>query len=167
MFYIDGAECDVICNIDRVTEITPSENSKMMLNKSYFNDVIGSFLKYTITIKVPLKQIETYSWIYEKLTEPVDGHVFVLPYNQGTIEITARVENVSDSLSRLPGGRLYWKDTTFTVIANHPSKTMSAGEAISRGRAPLPEIEDPQEGDAYVYESGVWKPIPNADDMQF
>ena len=167
MFYIDGIECDVICEIERVTEVRSSEISGTMLDGSYFNDVVGSFLQYNVTIKVPLNQMDKYATIYELLTEPVDGHQFILPYNQGTIEITARVENVSDKYSRLPGGRKYWRDTSFSIIANHPSKQISLGEAISRGRTPLPEITDPEEGDTYTYHNGAWVVVPNADEMYF
>ena len=38
---IDGLEWNVPCQIERTSEMTPSEISGMLLDKSYFNDVVA------------------------------------------------------------------------------------------------------------------------------
>lgn len=169
MFIIDGIVCDAQCKVERIAEIKPSEISGILLDKSFFNDVLGTYMEYSISVLVPLFLQDKYCAIYEALTSPVDGHAFVLPYNQGLISITGRVENVQDERIKLPGGMTYWKNTSFTVIANHPSKTMGLSAVISRGRAPLPEVAAPTVGDLYEYTSGGWARTAYADvdDTQF
>ena len=98
MISIDGAEWDVPCDLERTADITPSEISGMMLDKTYFNDVLGTFLTYDVTIAVPPTMEEEYFQIYEALTDPVESHQFVMPYNGDTVELTARVESVRDAL---------------------------------------------------------------------
>ena len=156
MFTIDGIEWPYPCDIERVAEVTASDISGMLLDRSYFNDVIGTYLQYTITIAVPLDHRDDYSVIYEALTNPVDGHSFIVPYNQGMLTITGRVASVSDVYVRLPGGGTYWKGTKFTLIGNHPSKQMSLGEVLARGRSPLPEVAEMAVGDMYTYTENGW-----------
>lgn len=156
MWSIDGANWDVPCTIERTAEVTASEVSGMLLNKQYFNDVIGTFMQYTIAIAVPIGMEEDYKYIYEMLTEPVDAHVFVLPYNDEYITITGRVQRVSDKYYRNVDDGNGWRGTKFTVIANHPSKEMSLSQAIQRGLTPLPIVQHANAGDTYTYDSGAW-----------
>lgn len=157
MFSIDGNQWAYPCAISREAEIRPSEISGMLLDKSYLNDVIGTFMSYTIQIAVPLNHRNDYTTIYELITDPVEAHTFTLPYNTGSITITGRVENISDVYVRLPGGGQYWKGISFTVIANHPSKTKTLAQTISRGRLTTPEIAEHSEGDTWIWSNGQWE----------
>ena len=165
MFIIDGLTWDIKCDIKRVAEIKASEISGLMLDKSYFNDVLGTYMSYEITLPAPMYLQDRYATIYELLSNPADGHVFVIPYNEGYITITARVEKIEDVYAEIPGGRwTYWKETKFTVVANYPSKALTLGETVVAGRAPLPPVSDPQIGDAYTYTAAGWVPSPVYDD---
>lgn len=170
MFSIDGLTWDIPCDIERTAEISASEISGLMLDKSYFNDVLGTYMKYTVTLAVPMNMKNEYIQIYEAITNPADGHVFVLPYNDSTITITARVESISDVYVRLPNGGVYWKGIRFSIIANHPSKAMTLGQMVVAGRAPLPNVSDPQIGDSYTYTASGWVPsvqYEDADDIAY
>lgn len=156
MFTIDGLTWDVPCEITRAAEITASDISGMLLDRSYFNDVLGTFMRYDVSLSAAFLKSARYAQIYEALTDPRDGHSFVLPYNNGTIEITGRVERVTDVYVLLPGGASYWKETRFAILANHPSKTLSLAQAVHRGRAPLPEITSVYVGDNYTYTEDGW-----------
>lgn len=157
MIGIDGSQWQVPCDITRVSEIRSSEISGMMLDKSYFNDVIGTFLKYDVLLAVPTTMQDSYANIYETLTAPVDAHTFVMPYNQGTIQITARVESVSDVYVYSATNKQYWRGVKFTAIANHPTKTMGLSEVITRGKSPLPEAIGLPVGSVYELKSTGWE----------
>jgi len=156
MFTIDGLTWDIPCKIERTAEMTASEISGLMLDKSYFNDVLGTYMSYTISIAVPINMRDQYAEIYEAITNPLDGHTFVLPYNNDTITITARVTSISDVYVRLPGGGNYWKGISFKVVANHPSKANTLGSVVEAGRAPVPAVAMPKVGDAYTYTASGW-----------
>lgn len=156
MIYIDGRRYDVRCDIERKAELTASDISGLLMDKTYFNDVLGTYLSYDLAFKYPLRDQNKYAALFEALTAPVDGHLFILPYNGTTVTITARVAEVSDRRIEPIGGAPYWKETHFTITANHPTRTLSLGEAITRGRAPLPEAADPAEGDSYTWHDGEW-----------
>ncbi len=172
MFTIDGLTWDIPCDIDRVMEVRPSDISGLLMDKTWFNDVLGTYLRYSVTLAANPDDMTAYYQIMETLNAPVDGHAFVLPYNESTIQITARVENVRDVYVMLPGGATYWKGTKFDVIANGPTKEQALGEVIARGMSPLPDVSGPREGDIYIYTNGAWTPYTapsyaDADDMQF
>lgn len=154
MWSVDGSNWDIPCTIERVAEITPSEVSGMLLNKRYFNDVIGTFMKYTVAIAVPVGMESDYKYIYEILTDPVEAHTFVFPYNDSYIQITGRVETVSDKYYIGANNSNGWRGTKFDVIASHPSKELSLSQAIQRGMTDLPLVRHANNGDTYVYKNG-------------
>lgn len=169
MFSIDGITWDVPCTIERTAEVTPSEISGLLLNKRYFNDVLGTYMKYKVRIAVPIGYMERYADIYETLTQPVDGHTFVLPYNEDEIEITGRVQVISDRWVKMPNDTSHWRDTTFTVIANHPSKEVTLGQAISTGITPEPSGVEAEIGDLFEYTATGWvqRFYTNADEVYY
>ena len=169
MFTVDGMQWDMPCDIERTAEMTPSEISGMLLNKQYFNDVIGTYLRYSVTIVVPKGREDQYTRLYEILTDPVDAHSFVMPYNRGNITITGRVENVSDIYKRLMGGGRIWRGVRFEVISNTPTKTHSLGEVVTRGLAPMPDIGGAQIGILYQFDGTSWveADIENVDNKAY
>lgn len=156
MFYIDGTKWPWPCDITRAAEVRSSSVSGLMLNGNYYNDVLGTFMTYTVKIAVPLNNRDTYTTFYEKLSDPVDGHTFIFPHNQGTINITGRVSNISDVYVRLPNGATAWKGIQFTVTANHATKALTYDEAIARGQTPMPEISEHTEGETWRWTNGRW-----------
>lgn len=68
MITIDGYQWPVPCDIEREAEMTPSEISGMMLDKTYFNDVLGTYMRYDVSLAVPPKLEREYDEIYETLT---------------------------------------------------------------------------------------------------
>lgn len=159
MLTIDGITYDVKCEIRRTAELTASDISGLMLDGSYFNDVIGTYMVYDISFTYPLWDKNKYAAIIEVLTQPVDGHQFVMPYNNSTVQITGRVDEVSDEYVRLDSGREFWRRLAFTVTANHPTKQESLSDIITRGRAPLPDIAEPEIGDTYTYTANGWEKV--------
>lgn len=172
MLTLDGIDWAVTPKIKRRAEIKASDISGLLMDKSYFNDVIGVYLSYEISVGIPWWNVRSYTALYNALTEPVDGHSIVVPFNDDWITITGRIEVVEDEYVRRPGGGNYWRDTTFTIISNAPYKTITLGEAITRGLAPLPEIGGVQVGDIYQYTADGWVPYTppsyiNADEVSY
>lgn len=157
MISIDNAQYDLYCDIERIAEVRPSEISGALLNKNYFNDIIGTYMQYTVTLVVPPSQRATvYEQLYNVLTQPVGSHTFVLPYGQTTTTITGRVDSVRDTYTRLSGDSAYWRGLSFTVTANSPSKTNTLGQVVNRGTGTMPSVAEHSEGDTWVWTNGHW-----------
>lgn len=170
MFTIDGIEYNVECSIERTAEIKRSDISGMMLDGHIFNDVLGTYYSYEVRLTMPLRNKGRYGNLIEQLTEPVEGHAFVLPYNNGTLQLTGLVVDPEDVYVTLPSGYTYWEGLRFTINANGPTKALTLGEAISRGLTPLPDVYDAQIGDTYTFTANGWEEVsgyPDADTTSY
>lgn len=166
MFTVDGLSWSIPCDIERTAEVTSSDISGMLMDGSYFNDVLGTYMKYTVTVCPNPHQMGDYYSLFRLLSEPVDGHTFVLPYDDDTIQITGRVEDISDIYVRMPNNGVYWKGASFTVISNAPTRTVTLQQAIQRGLTPIPDVVSPEIGDTYTYTANGWEEtsaLPDAD----
>ena len=159
MFSIDGVEYRVKCTATRTAEIRESDISGLMLDGSWFRDILGTYYSYEIRLEMPLKSKGRYAALIEQLTEPVDGHQFVLPYNNDTIQITGLVEEPEDVFVRLASGYTYWDGLKFSIAPNAPSKQLTLSESIQRGLTPLPDVQEPAIGDTYTYTENGWMPV--------
>lgn len=168
-FTVDGFEWDIPCTIERTAEVKASEISGMMMDKRYFNDVLGTYLKYTVAIAIPKGWENVYTGIYTILAQPQGFHTFTFPYNEDEVNITGRVETISDSWVRLPNGKQTWRKTTFEVISNVPTFEDTLEGAIARGLSPYPVAPEAQEGDLYEYSNGTWirRYYANADEVYY
>lgn len=155
-FTVDGIEWPVKCKVVRTVELKESEVSGLMMDLTYRNVCIGKWLRYDLAIVCPFGMEREYNQLHDLLTQPVDGHVFVLPYGAGTVTITARVQNPRDTLYENEQGN-YWAGLELTVVANHPTSVMTLEESITRGFAPLPDIGGVQVGDIYEYTADGWE----------
>lgn len=153
---IDGVYYDVKCRVRRQGDVRDTDISGEMLDGSYFHDVAGTYYDYEISFLYPLYDRNKYAEIYEALTQPVEGHTFILPYNNSTVTLTAKVELADDELLELENGQQYWRALSFTLTANAPTKQMSLDQVITRGRTALPDAASPAIGDTYTYTANGW-----------
>lgn len=158
MLIVDGIEFDLPCSIERKANVTPSEVSGMLLDKTYMNDVIGTYMSYNVKIAIPIGKEADYYNLYEILSDPIDAHTWVLPYNGDTLDLTARVNVVSDRYYKEENGVKIWRGTAFTITANHPTKEMGLEEVLERGMTPVPYFTEREIGDTYLFnQSEQWE----------
>lgn len=156
-FSVDGVLWGHHCQIRRVADMTPTDISGVLLGGAYFNDILGTYMSYEITVAVPMHQRDDYAALFEILTQPVDGHAFVLPYNATTISLTARVAQVSDEFYPTDGDGAYWLARAFTIVSNYPTKYMSLGDTLTRGMSPAPDRAEPAVGEVLQWDGDSWE----------
>lgn len=126
-FRVDLSDYDMPCSIQRKVDVKSSSLSGDLLDGSYFNDVIGTYLSYDVTVAVPAGQETTYDALHDVLTNPDNNaeHDFEFPYGQGTKAFRGRVESVSDKLYRQEGTVNIWRGISFSVTSTEPIRTVS------------------------------------------
>lgn len=122
MIAIDGAQYDFPCNISRTARIASSDVSGMLMNNVEYNDVLATYYDYSIKIAVPITEMNKYFAFFEQVTAPVNSHVFTFPYNDETIDVTAKVNSISDVYYREVNGVNVWRDIQLSIHALEPSK---------------------------------------------
>lgn len=156
---VDGVEWTIPCSIERIAEIKASDISGMMMNKAYYNDVLGTYMQYTVTLAVPAGMEDQYVDLYELLSNPVGSHAFVMPYNNSIIEFTGRVEQVSDRWVYVDENHNRWRGVSFVAIANVPSKTIDAGQLVNYGLSAFPQSASATIGDLYQLTATGWQRV--------
>lgn len=171
MFYIDSTQWPYPIDVTRNPDLRASDVSGQMLDGTYYNDVLGTFMNYTVRMAVPLNQRQLYNTIYGKLLDPVDAHEFILPDSAGGhITFTGYVSGLSDVYVRMPDGTPYWRGIQFNITANTPRKKRTINQAIQSGRTIFPDIAEHNEGDTWVWTNGRWElsvHYDNADEKHY
>ena len=159
MFTVDGVAWSIPCDITRISEVRMSAISGTLLNGQIFNDPEGTYLQYEVSLCPNPRNMGEYYALYDILTEPVEGHTFTLPYNEGTVEITGCCKPIRDNYVRRADGTPYWSGVTFSIQSNGPTKEVNLQRAIKRGLTPLPDVQTPQIGDTYTYTQNGWSRV--------
>ena len=124
VFYIDGHAYDigVVAPIQRVATLKPDVlTSGEMLDYSVRTDVVGTFYTYSMAIEPKGNRID-YDALYEDLTAPASHRAFDVPYGQGRLEFTGRIDTVMDTLTRYINGVATWRGMTVTFIPDQPQR---------------------------------------------
>lgn len=152
MFTVDGFTWPLPCDITESQTVHSTSISGMLLNGQYFNDVDGTYISYNIRVVIDPDNIGMLYTLYAILTDPVDGHEFVLPHDDTTIHVTARIDGAIERIyRRLPEGATYWTGIKFKITSNGPYKVPDLNATIQRGLTPLPVEYTPQDGDICEY----------------
>lgn len=122
MIKVDGTTYNFPCDISRKARIVSSDVSGMLMNNTEYNDALATYYDYTIKIAVPITDMTDYAAFFEQVTAPVPSHTFTFPYNQGTKNIVAKVESVSDRYFREVNGVQIWRSVQLNIHALKPSK---------------------------------------------
>lgn len=165
MFTVDGMRWPVPCDIAREAQIKASDISGMLLDRTIFTDVLGTYMRYTVRFECPFGSEATYDALYELLSDPVSVHTFILPYGPGWMSLMGTIESVQDKWLRMPGGASHWAGATFDVVGANPVKYMTLEEAIERSTVQWPDVEEVAEGDTYMWNGAAWELVTyrNAD----
>lgn len=119
---IDGVTYDLPCSISRTATVKSSDLSGDLLDGTYYNDVIATYLQYDVSLAVPTGMEPVYADLFEVLTNPVSEHTVTLPYNQTTKTFRCKIETVSDKFYRQEGTTNIWRGITFTCTGTEPIK---------------------------------------------
>lgn len=122
MIKVDGTTYNFPCDISRKARIVSSDVSGMLMNNTEYNDALATYYDYTIKIAVPITDMTDYAAFFEQVTAPVNSHTFTFPYNQGTKNIVAKVESISDRYFREVNGVQVWRSVQLNIHALKPSK---------------------------------------------
>ncbi len=117
---VDGITFNIACSIKRTAKITDSEVSGMLLNRRIHRDIIATYMQYEVAMAVPKGSEDEYYDLYDILVDPVAFHTFILPYNNGTIQIEAAVNEVKDTYFGEEGDYSLWRKISFTITQIDP-----------------------------------------------
>ena len=167
---IDGVIYDVDCDLVRTADLPSSDISGTLMNGTRFEDKYGLYPSFELRFKRPLYNKAKYAAIYDKLTDPVSAHTFILPYSNSTITLVASVEPITDEKLELENREIYWKNTRFAIVSIYPTKKPTLDGVITYGLPPMPSAVSPEIGDTYTWDGTEWEEtstLPDADNISY
>lgn len=122
VFTLDGRNyCVGVKSIHRSAAIKEGKNSGTAMSGAMVRDLIGTFYSYSIELDMRLLSPSDYDEFYETITAPVESHVLVVPYGQGTMRYEAYVTGAED-VCRLPANVRIWGGLKVTFYAREPQR---------------------------------------------
>ena len=124
-FVLDGVSYKVtvpVGGLKRSFKILDGRNAGRVLSGDMERDVIGTFYNYELQIVAHGTDLAEYDVLYEALSAPVNFHIVSFPYGQQTLTFRAYVTEGQDSISRITGGKNYWRGLTVQFIAKSPQR---------------------------------------------
>ena len=166
-FSIDGFSWEIPCTVERNAEMTASDISGMLLDRTIFNDVLGTYMEYDVKIAVPNGKESDYNTLHGLITDPKGYHECILPYDDGYLQITGKIDDIKDIYIRLPQSRRKWRGISFTITSLIPTRRYRLGEILRMGAMPLPDEEETEEGTAFAFTDAGWVEMADAEDFYY
>ena len=124
-FTIDGSAYNVTVpagGLKRSFKVLDGKNAGRVLSGDMERDIIGTFYNYELQINTRSASLAEYDRLYEVLSAPVNFHTVSFPYGQSTLTFQAYVTDGQDNLSRITGGKKYWRGLTVQFVAKSPQR---------------------------------------------
>lgn len=120
-FLIDGKSYHVqVMALTRSFEVKDAVSPSVTQNGNIYRNPIGTYYNYSLTVREKDGDREAFDAFWEAMSSPVESHVCVFPYNQGTITQRMYVTAGSQEIRRLHANGAEWKDITIQYIAQAP-----------------------------------------------
>lgn len=119
--YIDGIRYDVpVSAVDRKAEFL-DKYAKRTENGGLKRKLIGVYYNFDITFGDTLSTA-AYQKLYNKLTEPKEFHIIIVPASDGDYEYVAYISGVQDSMIAQYDGKNYFGSLKASFIAQDPAR---------------------------------------------
>lgn len=122
LFSIDGETFDIpLVTVKRESSVldkyaTRTEGGDLQ------REIIGVYYNYTLTFPQLNLEREEYDRLWDKVTEPVEFHTFVVPSSSGTFSFKGYITTSGDELKRSRDGKHYWGGLSIKLIAKAPAR---------------------------------------------
>ena len=80
------------------------------------------YFNYTLTFPNLALNIAEYEKLWNKVTEPVEFHDFVVPGTTGTFSFRGYITTAGDALRRVHNNKNYWGGLSIKLIAKEPAR---------------------------------------------
>lgn len=122
IFSIDGVSFDIpVVSVKRESSVldkyaTRTEDGDLQ------REIIGVYYNYTLTLPKLTLEREEYAKLWDKITEPVEFHDFVVPGSTGSYRFRGYITTTGDELRKTYDGKNYWGNLSIKLIAKAPAR---------------------------------------------
>ncbi len=123
LFSIDGVTFDIpVVEIKREAAVLDKYATRTE-GGDLEREIIGVYFNYILTFPSLALDTAEYAKLWDKVTEPVEFHDFVVPDTAGTFSFRGYITVSGDSLRRVHNNKNYWGGLSIKLIAKAPART--------------------------------------------
>ena len=121
---IDGVVYDVpLVSIKRHADFLDA-SAERLENGDLDRDLIGVYYNYDMAFGT-IDDDDLYNQLYDKLTEPVEFHDFVVPTTKGTYSFRGYISSVEDEIEKILSDTAKFKGLSCKFTAKKPARVPS------------------------------------------
>lgn len=113
--------------IKRKFTILDDESAGRIQSGGMHRSIIGTFYNYTVLFDTSSLSREEYDLLYDTLSAPVDSHIIIVPYGQGTLTYEAYVTEGEDVIEKIKqvgtDNEIDWTGLSVQFIAMEPQRS--------------------------------------------
>lgn len=104
--------------LTRDVDILDGPNAERAINGAMNFDTIGTFYNYTYKVNRDPEHFSDYDDLHKELRNPRSRDKLIsVPFDQGYATYRAYISSISDTLTRVSGGKNYWDGMSIRLVA--------------------------------------------------
>lgn len=122
-FLLDGEAYNVnVMSLKRLFEVKDTTSSvKMTQSGRIYRNPVGTYYNYQMTVRQRGSDRESLDAFWDAISQPVESHLCVFPYNQTILSQKMYVKTGSQDIVRLHDDGAEWRDITIQFLATTPA----------------------------------------------
>lgn len=120
-FVMDGIEYNIdVISLERSFTVMDSSKANRTQSGEMYRDPVGTYYNYTMTVAERDGDPDSLDAFWDAVSQPVDSHVCVFPYNQETLTQRMYVTSGKQQIRRINERNTSWGDISLNFIAMIP-----------------------------------------------
>lgn len=120
-FLMDGIAYNVrVSKMTRKFSVQDTDKTGRTQDGEMYRDIIGTFYNYSMVVEPKDGDLDDYDHFWEAISQPVESHVCVFPYNQDVLTQKMYITSGEQSLISRSAAGNRWGETEVSYIAMSP-----------------------------------------------
>lgn len=120
-FLMDGIAYNVrVSKMTRKFSIQDTDETGRTQDGEMYRDIVGTFYNYAMTVEQKDGDADSFDSFWEAISQPVESHVCVFPYNQSVLTQRMYITSGEQELVSRTPSRTKWGEISISYIAMSP-----------------------------------------------
>ena len=120
-FLMDGIAYNIrVSKMTRKFSVQDTDRTGRTQDGEMYRDIVGTFYNYTMVVEQKDADTESFDQFWEAISQPVESHVCVFPYNQSIMTQRMYITSGEQELVSRTPSRTKWGEISISYIAMSP-----------------------------------------------
>ena len=120
-FLMDGIAYNIrVSKMTRKFSVQDTDRTGRTQDGEMYRDIVGTFYNYAMVVEQKDADTESFDQFWEAISQPVESHVCVFPYNQSIMTQRMYITSGEQELVSRTPSRTKWGEISISYIAMSP-----------------------------------------------